>query len=138
MTTTRAMNRREFAQVTGLLLPLLAVDCVVAYADDALLGAAAPGFAFYDPRFPQALKVALRFGSQRSLWRAIGSDVSAEWQHLLRPALSRNRLVATGITTPSVPFCLEILARDHAVVRMTQQRIDRDLIHWTLKAQAHG
>jgi hypothetical protein len=134
--TTRPMNRREFAQVTGLLLPLsLGVD--LACADDDPRPSVIPRFALYDPRFPQALKVALRLGARDS-WRAIDGDAAAEWHQVLRPALSRRPLLVTGVTTPSVPFCLEILARDHAIVRMTRQRIDRDLIHWTLEAKAHG
>lgn len=137
MTTTRTMNRREFAQVTALAWPLLTIGRDVACAAEAPRAPAIASFAFYDARFPQALKVALRLGA-RSAWRAMSGDPAVEWQQMLRPALSRDRLLATGITTPSVPFCLEILAREHAVVLMTRQRIDRDLIHWTLEAKAHG
>jgi hypothetical protein len=130
------MNRREFAQVTGLLLPL-SMGVRPARADDEPRPSAVPRYAFYDARFPRALKFALRVGAGDS-WRAMDGDAAAAWLHVLRPALIREPLVATGITTPSVPFCLEILARERAVVRMTQRRVDHDLIHWTLEAKAHG
>ena len=128
------MNRREFTQLAGLLLPLTRGGAVL--GEPAAVAAPAR-FAFYDPRFPLALEHAARLGATGP-WRAAGDDVSVEWQQLLRPALAHGPLVVTGITAPSASFCLEILVRERALVHLTQRRIDRDLIHWQLEAQAHG
>lgn len=131
------MNRREFVRTTGLCLPLLAATGAAAGANASRLAHATADLALYDPRFPQALKYAFRFSAQ-SAWRGIDTDASAEWHRTLRPALTHTHLLVVGITPASIPFCLEMLARDHALVCMTQQRIDRDLIHWTMEATRRG
>lgn len=127
----RAMNRREFAQLTCLLLP------VASPVAEAIADPPRSLFAFHDARFPRAMRYAL--GLDTGLhWRALGADVASDWRQQLQPALARGPLLVQGVTLSSVPFCLEVLARERAIARMTWQRIDRDLVHWTLEAQAHG
>jgi len=130
------MDRREFAKATALIL-CPALTRAVQSASEADPAPSAARFAFYDNRFSQARSIALRLGPGQP-WRIVSENAAAEWQQRLRPAMSGGPFVAMGITPASVPFCLEVLARERAVIHMTRQRLDPDLILWTLEATPHG
>ncbi len=90
---------------------------------------------FFDPRFPHSRPLAFAMARGGAL-QPIGGDPS----HLL-PAVSAARaapapLRLQGITTETVPFCLELSCRSCHEVSFASRRLDRDLFEWTLTVHA--
>jgi hypothetical protein len=85
-------------------------------------------FTLYDPRFPDSRAQAERL-APRSTLRAIAGDVSD-----MVPVIGSTPLDIAGVTTESVPFCLEqLLSVAHRPV-LSMRRLDADLFAWTLKS----
>ena len=92
-----------------------------------------PIFTLYDPRFPQSRTAAERL-APRSTLRPIAGDVSELVPILLSTGARSAPLDIAGVTTESVPFCLEqLLSFSHQPV-LEMRRLDADLFAWTLKS----
>jgi hypothetical protein len=88
----------------------------------------------YDPRFPRSRPLA-RVLSATSRLYAIGGDASPLLAQIAQIAsgVSRGRrLRLQGVTTESIPFCLEQFAGRRHDLRLEARRVDRDLFTWTL------
>jgi len=128
MTPTGRYSRRRFmgtaAEATALgalalaLKPLAAIAC----ADDLTL-------TVYDPRFPAAEPTARRLAGVGRLLRTHGDPTSllVHWT-ALQPGFPPPRL--QGVTTESIPFCLE---QCRPGSRLRQERLDRDLFVWHIE-----
>jgi hypothetical protein len=85
---------------------------------------------FYDPRFPQARSLA-RTLPRASALLGVGGDPS-----LLVAQLADRReragLRLQGVTTETIPFCLEQYIRHDRDVRFESRRLNRDLFAWSL------
>jgi len=85
----------------------------------------------YDPRFPAARTLALELAGRG---RVLATDGDATV--LVRQWAGRNAAEVLqrlqGVTTESLPFCLQQLAPQG---RLTQRRVDRDLFVWTFEAR---
>jgi hypothetical protein len=90
-----------------------------------------PGATLYDRRFPAARVLALELARAGPV-QATDGDATAfvsEWADLVTgDSLPRLQ----GVTTESVPFCLQQLVPQG---RLTQRRVDRDLFVWTFEAR---
>lgn len=90
-------------------------------------------FTLYDPRFPKS-RAAAEFLAPRSTLRPIAGDVSELVPILLSTEARGAPIDAAGVTTESVPFCLEqLLSFSHQPV-LEMHRLDADLFAWTLKS----
>ena len=121
------MNRRLFIQS---VCATTAVCGGVARAVRASTGHAGADkmFTLYDPRFPHSRAQAALLAPQSTL-RAIAGDVSN-----LVPIIESTPLDIAGVTTESVPFCLEqLMSVAHRPV-LNMRRLDADLFAWTLKS----
>jgi hypothetical protein len=121
------MNRRMFIQSVGATT----VACA-AVASDATasteLASTQTMFALYDPRFPNS-RAQAELLAPRSNLRAIAGEVSD-----LAKIIGLTPLDIAGVTTESVPFCLEqLLSVAHRPV-LNMRRLDADLFAWTLKS----
>ena len=87
---------------------------------------------FYDPRFPQSRRLASRLADASRL-DTVQGDPSRLLAHI---ALGRPRshgLRLQGVTTESVPFCLEQFARHYHDVCFESRRLDSDLFAWHIR-----
>jgi hypothetical protein len=86
---------------------------------------------FYDPRFPQARPLA-RTLPQASVLLAVGGDPS-----LLVAQIAHRReragLRLQGVTTETIPFCLEQYTRQERDMHFESRRLNRDLFAWSLE-----
>jgi hypothetical protein len=87
---------------------------------------------FYDPRFPASRILADALPGALQLQAAPGDPLQLLSQ--IRDGGNRSRpRRLQGVTTETLPFCLEQMARRHHEVRFESQRIDRDLFAWSLE-----
>jgi hypothetical protein len=86
---------------------------------------------FYDPRFPRSQRHA-RVLSGTSRLYAIGGDASPLAAQIASGGPRGRGLRLQGVTTESIPFCLEQFAGPRHDVRIETRRLDRDLFIWTL------
>jgi hypothetical protein len=128
---SHAITRRQLlasgaSATTALLLGRFAA------AAGTLTAASADIPTFYDPRFPisRTLAGALPGASQL---QAVQGDPSLLLTQLVAGSTGRQGKRLQGVTTESVPFCLEQMARRHQEVRFDSQRLDRDLFAWSLE-----
>jgi len=87
---------------------------------------------FYDPRFPASRTLAGTLPGASQLLAAHG-DPSRLLSEVLANANGHRPRRLQGVTTETLPFCLEQLARRHDEVRFENQRLDRDLFVWSLE-----
>jgi len=90
---------------------------------------------FYDPRFPRSRDLADALPGAPPLY-AVSGDPSHLLAHIPGGRPRTRDLRLQGVTTETVPFCLEQLARRHHEVRFESRRLDRDLFVWTLTIRA--
>ena len=90
-----------------------------------------PVTTLYDPRFPAARVLALGLAGADRL-STIGGDATLLLQKWVDRRAADPSLRLQGVTTESVPFCLQQLAPR---ARVTQRRVDRDLFIWTFEAR---
>ena len=71
---------------------------------------------------------------------SVHGDVTEIWASALARATREAPLVLRGVTTESFFFCLDVLSREHAVVRTQIARVSPDLHLWTLETlpRNHG
>jgi len=86
---------------------------------------------YYDSRFPHSRPLA-RLLSHTSRLYAIGGDASPLLTQIGFGGPRGRGLRLQGVTTESIPFCLEQFARRCHDVRIESRRLDRDLFAWTL------
>jgi hypothetical protein len=86
---------------------------------------------FYDPRFARARPLA-RMLARASRMYAIGGDASPLLAQIGSGGPRGRGLRLQGVTTESIPFCLEQFAGRCHDVRIETRRLDRDLFSWTL------
>jgi hypothetical protein len=121
------MNRRLFIQ--SICVTTVACTGVTSEATAGMERARTQTmFALYDSRFPKS-RAAAELLAPHSKLRAIAGDVSD-----LVPIIGSTPLDIAGVTTESVPFCLEqLLSFAHRPV-LNMRRLDADLFAWTLKS----
>jgi hypothetical protein len=91
---------------------------------------------FYDPRFPQARPLA-RTLPRASVLLAVGGDPS---RLVAQIANRRERagLRLQGVTTETIPFCLEQCIRRDRNVRFESRRLNGDLFAWSLEFSSYA
>jgi hypothetical protein len=126
----RAITRRRLLATGVNVTAALALGGQLTSAEP-LAAELADTATYYDPRFPQSWPLARTLSRASGLY-AIGGDPSPLLAQIAsgRPRLSGLRL--QGVTTESIPFCLEQFARRCHDVRLESRRLDRDLFTWTL------
>jgi hypothetical protein len=98
----------------------------------AVAGGAEQSPVLFDPRFPQARKLAERLAGTALLIPTEGDPLDLlERCYALADTSAEFRLA--GVTTDSVPFCLQQLAARGAAPKLTIERIDQDLFSWRLE-----
>jgi hypothetical protein len=86
---------------------------------------------FYDPRFPSSRQLARALPGAAQLL-AVHSDPSQLLARMTPDAVGVREVRWQGVTTESIPFCLEQLARRHHDARLESRRLNRDLFVWSL------
>jgi hypothetical protein len=86
---------------------------------------------FYDPRFPRSRRLALAL-PRAARPGPVRGDPSGILSLLTPPRHATEQLLLQGVTTETVPFCLEQFARCQDDARLECRRLDRDLFAWTL------
>ena len=124
------MNRRMFIQSVCVTTVACAGGASAAGASTGL-ASTQPMLVLYDPRFPKSRAAAQRL-APRSTLRAITGDVSE-----LVPTIMSTPLEISGVTTESVPFCLQHLSSVAQQPVLELRRLDADLFAWTLKSMRH-
>jgi hypothetical protein len=121
------MHRRLFIQASALslLAPAALRPCM-----GATVVPEQTRHIFFDERFPAARARALS-GSGGAILTGVSGDVVPVW-NALESRIAQVPLSLRGVTTRSFHFCLDVLARDHAVVETQVWRLDRDLEVWTI------
>lgn len=123
-----AFSRREFLCASLEAGAILAAAPVWARSSSDVTDAGV----LFDPRLPRSL-IAARAAFGASRYQPIGGDVTQLATRLFTQA-GPERIVFRGVTTDSVPFCLEqcVLA---GTARLRTDRLDRDLFIWRLEVQ---
>ena len=130
MDASETWSRRRFLGRTADVALLSAL----AGALQPLATLAAEGSAdatLYDPRFPAARTLALELAVHGRLLATDGDATALVRQWADRSAGDAIPRLQ-GVTTESLPFCLQQLAPQG---RLTQRRVDRDLFVWTFEAR---
>jgi len=86
---------------------------------------------FHDPRFPRSRRLARALPGAIRL-RPIHGDPSNLLTRIASGCPGRQPWRLQGVTTETIPFCLEQFARGYHVVHFENRRIDRDLFAWSL------
>ncbi len=90
---------------------------------------------FYDPRLRASKELAGALPGASQLQAVFGDP--APLLSRLMPALRDARpLRLQGVTTESIPFCLEQLSRAQPEARLQSRRLDRDLFAWSLTVRS--
>jgi hypothetical protein len=121
------MNRRVFIRSVAMTTAVC--------AGGAEVGANVAGepmmLTLYDPRFAQSQAFASQLAPSGRL-RPVGGDVSELVPLMHSPHTAFN---VSGVTTESVPFCLEqLLNACQRPARVEMRRLDADLFAWTLRS----
>jgi hypothetical protein len=86
---------------------------------------------FYDPRFPQARPPA-RSLPRASVLLAVGGDPSRLVAQITNRR-GRAGLRLQGVTTETIPFCLEQCIRQDRDVHFESRRLNSDLFAWSVE-----
>lgn len=126
------MNRREFIQ--SMVVTTAACVGTVSAAQSRADGVEeSRGLTLYDPRFAQAHELARQLAPSGEL-RSVAGDIS-ELVPLVRSMEHRGKAFKlAGVTTESVPFCLEQLLCSFDRPALEMRRLDADLFAWTLRS----
>lgn len=89
----------------------------------------------YDARFPLSRHLACTLLRAPRL-QGVRGDASPLLARIASRAASRHLLSLQGVTTETVPFCLERFARSYGDVVFNSWRWDRDLFVWSLNLRA--
>ena len=130
MDASKTWSRRGFLGRTAEL----ALLSTLAGALQPLATLAAEGSAaavLYDSRVPAARPLALELAGHGRVLAADGDATSLVRQWADRSGGDAQPHLQ-GVTTESLPFCLQQLAPQG---RLTQRRVDRDLFVWTFEAR---
>ena len=84
----------------------------------------------FDPRLPRSL-IAARAAFRASRYQPVGGDATQLATALFTQA-GPGHIVLRGVTTDSIPFCLEQCAR-LGTAQLRMDRLDRDLFIWRLE-----
>jgi hypothetical protein len=125
-----AITRRRLLATGVNVTAALALGSELAIAEP-LTGEPTDIVTFYDPRFSRSRPLA-RMLSGASRLCVIGGDASPLLAQIASGGPWGHGLRLQGVTTESIPFCLEQFARRRHVVRIETRRLDRDLFTWTL------
>ena len=126
-------SRRQVLQIglTGAaLLP------VAAYADAWPVQKDRPYTVVFDERFSKSRVLAGELAGPFAQLAAIRGDVTALWYHDLYFAWQKRPEPIAGVTTVESLFCLEMLARDAGLHVTHRQRVDADLVSWSIGPSA--
>jgi hypothetical protein len=126
----RAITRRRLLATGVNVTAALALGGQLASAEP-LAAELADTVTYYDPRFPHSWPLARALSRASGLY-AIGGDASPLLAEIASGGPRRSGLRLQGVTTESIPFCLEQFARRGHDVRLESRRLDRDLFTWTL------
>jgi hypothetical protein len=122
------MKRRQFIGSAAFLL----VPVPDGRSGQALAAAVAPGdYAFFDERFERARRIASSWPLMAKP-QAVQGDIT-QWIQVLQHATRDRALQLRGVTTESFRFCLSILVREHAELRLQNSRLDENLFLWTMQ-----
>jgi hypothetical protein len=86
---------------------------------------------FYDPRFAISRQLAGALPGASQL-QAVRGDPSRLLAQFAPNSLRRRGMRLQGVTTESIPFCLEQLAQRHYDMCFESRRLERDLFAWSL------
>jgi hypothetical protein len=126
----RAITRRRLLATGVNVTAALALGGKLTSAEP-LAAELADTVTYYDPRFPHSWPLARALSRASGLY-AIGGDASPLLAEIASGGPRRSGLRLQGVTTESIPFCLEQFARRGHDVRLESRRLDRDLFTWTL------
>lgn len=90
-----------------------------------------PTWTFHDARFAEARRLASALPGADTV-QAIGADMTHLLGFLHPDRLRDGGFRLQGVTTETVPFCLEHALPRHAGLRVESVRLDRDLFAWSL------
>lgn len=90
---------------------------------------------FFDARFPHAEPLAAALPGAGQL-QSVRGDPSGLIGRIAGHDSRAGSLRLQGVTTESIPFCLEQFARTHHEVAFESRRVDRDLFIWSLQLRA--
>lgn len=98
--------------------------------------APSPDHLFFDERFSRAqpLATGLAGWEKAQKLHAVRGDITPVWNSWLKQASRDDSLVIQGVTSESFVFCLEHLLRMSHALELSVQRLDRDLLAWSLTA----
>jgi hypothetical protein len=125
-----AITRRRLLATGVNVTAALALSSELACAE-AAAGEPTDVVTFYDPRFPRSRPLARMLSGTSQLY-VIGGDASPLLAQIAPGASRGHRLQLQGVTTESIPFCLEQFAGRRHDLRIETRRLDRDLFTWTL------
>ena len=86
---------------------------------------------FHDPRFPRSRRLARALPGATAL-HGVHGDPSQLLARIASGRPGRQPWRLQGVTTETIPFCLEQFARGYHDVHFENRRIDRDLFAWSL------
>jgi hypothetical protein len=130
------MQRRLFIQ-SGLAVVAASLGSSRAGTRADTADRAAATLTFYDPRFPKSREAANEFQPGSPL-RPIQGDASDLAILLLTLATAHQPLIVAGVTTESIPFCLQQMPCSSSAMPLQMQRLDGDLFVWRLTTGAHA
>jgi len=128
--SSNAITRRRVLASGASATAALALSRFVA-ATEAGVSTRAKVLTFHDARFPRARALASELPGAMRL-QAVDGDPSSLSTHIRPGAVGSSGVRLQGVTTESLPFCLEQLARHHYGARFESRRLDRDLFVWSL------
>jgi hypothetical protein len=128
-----AMTRRQLL-ASGVSATTALVLTRFAAAAETFSGDPTEVSTFYDPRFPASRTLAGTLPGASQLLAAHG-DPSRLLAEVLGGSNTNRSRRLQGVTTETLPFCLEQMARRQHEVRFENQRLDRDLFVWSLEMQ---
>lgn len=133
-------SRRQVLQIglTGAaLLPVAAyADAWPVHKDRPYTQKDRPYTVVFDERFSKSRALARELAGPFAQLAAIRGDVTALWYHELYFAWQKRPEPIAGVTTVESLFCLEMLARDAGLHVTHRQRVDADLVSWSIGPSA--
>lgn len=93
-----------------------------------------PLFTLYDARFSTAHRAAL-IAANGSPLRATTGDITRLLPEISAFTRAHSSFHLAGVTTESVPFCLQQFVRANGTSNLFIKRIDRDLFDWRFEVR---
>jgi hypothetical protein len=123
------VSRRQFIQSTLTLAASMGVLGIAPLVRAGLTDT--PVLTLYDPRFHPAREAAEALARGCSL-STVGSDITDVAHVLLEDAAQGRPAIIFGVTTETVPFCLQQLGSTCGRTTLDCKRMDQDLFIWKL------